>query len=382
MGTKSTGCATCKGRKVKCGEEKPFCARCLKAGIKCAGYEGVMVRFKFWGERKMRRDEEHESIQKEREGEKGAVQRYDPKIPTKTATTAVPKTFGWKQSLEMEMEGSQRIGDEVLLRFLAGKLSDGRRGRELVPLVVSSNDRDDLDVDTAHYSWIANLPGHGKTALAAMFFGCTYNVKEMQVSALHEYSRALEEMRRALVANQSRMSIETVGIEEMITMLCMFEISKAIVCQTRTCLGERAWKTGLVREENEKCTFDVLLDILADIANYRADIKELSHHLNANPNINQTNNEEKENHYRKGEELTVQAVASLHELNTWWRDWLTATPNPCTEIHASKDGSNTVIRDTDGPLFPTILRYKDLWTAYTWRCEGASEGDSEVDGFL
>lgn len=35
---RSTGCWTCRRRKVKCGEEKPFCERCKKAGFQCGGY--------------------------------------------------------------------------------------------------------------------------------------------------------------------------------------------------------------------------------------------------------------------------------------------------------------------------------------------------------
>ncbi len=31
-----TGCLTCKGRRVKCGEERPSCARCLSAGRECS----------------------------------------------------------------------------------------------------------------------------------------------------------------------------------------------------------------------------------------------------------------------------------------------------------------------------------------------------------
>ncbi|KAI5924210.1 hypothetical protein F4810DRAFT_709927 [Camillea tinctor] len=34
-----TGCVTCKGRRVKCDEGKPFCARCDKSGFQCGGYE-------------------------------------------------------------------------------------------------------------------------------------------------------------------------------------------------------------------------------------------------------------------------------------------------------------------------------------------------------
>ncbi|RDW66604.1 hypothetical protein BP5796_09353 [Coleophoma crateriformis] len=34
-----TGCKTCKLRRVKCDDGKPFCARCLKFGVDCEGYE-------------------------------------------------------------------------------------------------------------------------------------------------------------------------------------------------------------------------------------------------------------------------------------------------------------------------------------------------------
>ncbi|KAI1333662.1 hypothetical protein F5Y15DRAFT_338218 [Xylariaceae sp. FL0016] len=34
-----TGCTTCKGRRVKCDERKPLCARCEKSGYKCRGYD-------------------------------------------------------------------------------------------------------------------------------------------------------------------------------------------------------------------------------------------------------------------------------------------------------------------------------------------------------
>ncbi|KAI1312940.1 hypothetical protein F5Y03DRAFT_204829 [Xylaria venustula] len=39
-----TGCLTCKRRKVKCDEAKPACARCLRSGHRCAGYEEAGVR--------------------------------------------------------------------------------------------------------------------------------------------------------------------------------------------------------------------------------------------------------------------------------------------------------------------------------------------------
>ncbi|KAK5174812.1 uncharacterized protein LTR77_001895 [Saxophila tyrrhenica] len=36
---RSKGCNTCKRRRIKCDERRPKCARCLKAGYKCAGYD-------------------------------------------------------------------------------------------------------------------------------------------------------------------------------------------------------------------------------------------------------------------------------------------------------------------------------------------------------
>ncbi|PVH75905.1 hypothetical protein DL98DRAFT_465918 [Cadophora sp. DSE1049] len=37
-----TGCVTCKIRRLKCGEEKPSCHRCLKSGWHCDGYDHVV----------------------------------------------------------------------------------------------------------------------------------------------------------------------------------------------------------------------------------------------------------------------------------------------------------------------------------------------------
>ncbi|KAJ5671352.1 transcriptional regulator family: Fungal Specific TF [Penicillium longicatenatum] len=32
------GCSRCKGKRVKCGEEKPHCSRCTRLGVRCPGY--------------------------------------------------------------------------------------------------------------------------------------------------------------------------------------------------------------------------------------------------------------------------------------------------------------------------------------------------------
>ncbi|CAG8973559.1 hypothetical protein HYALB_00008259 [Hymenoscyphus albidus] len=37
----NTGCSTCRTRRLKCGEERPRCNRCARAGLQCGGYEHV-----------------------------------------------------------------------------------------------------------------------------------------------------------------------------------------------------------------------------------------------------------------------------------------------------------------------------------------------------
>lgn len=34
-----SGCATCRRRKIKCGEERPECQRCMYSGWRCPGYQ-------------------------------------------------------------------------------------------------------------------------------------------------------------------------------------------------------------------------------------------------------------------------------------------------------------------------------------------------------
>lgn len=42
----SQGCVTCRRRRVKCDETRPFCKACLRLGLECAGYVRPRLRFK------------------------------------------------------------------------------------------------------------------------------------------------------------------------------------------------------------------------------------------------------------------------------------------------------------------------------------------------
>lgn len=58
---RSGGCVTCKGRRVKCDEEKPSCRRCRRQGLVCGGYR---TKFKF-------RQQNHKFEEVERDADVG-----------------------------------------------------------------------------------------------------------------------------------------------------------------------------------------------------------------------------------------------------------------------------------------------------------------------
>ncbi|KAI0515432.1 hypothetical protein F5B22DRAFT_646706 [Xylaria bambusicola] len=88
-----TGCLTCKRRKVKCDEAKPWCARCVKAGYKCAGYEDSHSHSGSGTARK-RADTADDGVQL-KNGRSRHSQRYAPATlrpkPCSTAGVVVPR---------------------------------------------------------------------------------------------------------------------------------------------------------------------------------------------------------------------------------------------------------------------------------------------------
>jgi hypothetical protein len=107
------------------------------------------------------------------------------------------------------------------------------------------------------------------------------------------------------------------------------------------------WKT--VPWENNpssKEPMDYLIDILCDTASHLAEINE--------PNGM---------HLWQIFELKRRVVASLEELNCWWKAWLQSNPTPCREV--SPDPKDTTTKDASGFVFSTVLQYNDLWTPYS-----------------
>jgi hypothetical protein len=109
-------------------------------------------------------------------------------------------------------------------------------------------------------------------------------------------------------------------------------------------MAQPAWKfIPWELDPASKQPIDFLMDIMCDVANYRARLGKLS-----------TSNEK----YK----LTEDVMSTLQELNDWWEDYAVEPASWCTEVEA--DAQNSAMQDDDGPILKTLLHYKDVWAAH------------------
>ncbi|KAF5531347.1 transcriptional regulatory moc3 [Fusarium napiforme] len=71
-----TGCATCRIRKIKCDEAKPFCEKCVKTGRKCDDYESVFRSFSSTPQPIAQPGRGHENAKEEPPLSTGDLNRY------------------------------------------------------------------------------------------------------------------------------------------------------------------------------------------------------------------------------------------------------------------------------------------------------------------
>jgi hypothetical protein len=124
----------------------------------------------------------------------------------------------------------------------------------------------------------------------------------------------------------------------------IIQVAKAIISGETTFLQNPVWKNVPWEDDPaSKSAIDYLVDIGADIAEYLAIIK-----IYNNSKINQQ---------LAFTQLRAQVAASLEELNTWWYQWEANHPQAATEVPS--------YQSTSEPLFPTLLEYDILRSAYT-----------------
>ena len=122
------------------------------------------------------------------------------------------------------------------------------------------------------------------------------------------------------------------------------QVAKSIISRQTTFLRDPIWKAVPWEDDpTSKSAMDYLVDIGTDIAEYLAQIK-----------IYDSSTSNRELEYSQ---IRAQVATSLEELNIWWRQWEAEHPQPATEVISH--------RSTSEPLFPTLLEYDSLWTAFT-----------------
>lgn len=186
MGAKTSGCGTCKRRKVKCDDTRPKCIRCLKAGIECTGY-GQRVRFV----------NENPRIQRSLAISKAQSLQF---------STTRDKI---RQSLPLTA-----FKNEILISYLLSKLFEGygRERRCGLPNIWASELVESTE-RPRHKSW---------DALAAIVFGQAHKRQDVITNGLELYGQALSELRNKLSDPDDR---ETESVLASMTALYMYEVS-------------------------------------------------------------------------------------------------------------------------------------------------------------
>ncbi|EPE32962.1 hypothetical protein GLAREA_05974 [Glarea lozoyensis ATCC 20868] len=270
--------------------------------------------------------------------------------------------------------------DPIILSFLAYKLAQG--GGQL--LRTESADKS---------TWVSRVSDSSKNtlnALASIIFGHVHRCSRMVEEGRKYYSKAVSDVRINLLDNAKMNLFDTLAS---VTVLCMYEIadrrseiawryhadglstliecsgptlfqqypfksifleqralmvSKAIFAGHGTFLSQWIWKN--VPWENDltsKEPLDYLFDILCDITMY---LEESRKQAGVKP--------------VPSAELEAKVLASLQQLDTWWKYWIRLNPYPCREFAIDSD-STLYTKDAEGVIFPTILVYNGLNTAYT-----------------
>jgi hypothetical protein len=103
------------------------------------------------------------------------------------------------------------------------------------------------------------------------------------------------------------------------------------------------WKTVPWEDDpGPKTAADYLLDIGTDIAEYLAQIKICD--------------SSKGDYAPRYSQIRSQVTTSLEELNTWWQKW--------ESKHAQSAWEVTSNRESNQLLFPTLLEFDRLWSAF------------------
>ncbi|PQE31940.1 C6 finger domain-containing protein [Rutstroemia sp. NJR-2017a WRK4] len=349
MGARSKGCRTCKTRRLKCDEQEPACRRCQKANLTCPGYESIFV------------DETARVKQSAQQSEFMIVpsrkQRYHShKIQSSHASTKYGDPNATLPLVAFK--------DKIVVAFLATRMFEARSPFR----ACSSNNHDLLGqmVMCTDRWWVCKLIQSRQEslhALALMYFGRANHLKGVETDASKQYGQALQKLRLLAFNMGDGWKSHADGLAQLMELRgpsrhkgCpersifleqrVVLVSRAILFRRRTFLARPEWKTVPWEDDPQsKLVLDFLLDILCDFSGLLEDLdSELA---------------TKEPSYL---DLQVKTESLIKDLNAWWRQWLTNSPNAAREVAPAR---NTIMADEEGLLYPTLLSFDDYWDAYS-----------------
>lgn len=111
-------------------------------------------------------------------------------------------------------------------------------------------------------------------------------------------------------------------------------------------MSQEKWKTvPWAHDPASKKPFDLLLDILCDIADLRAEMNDSRRCASRIEDVN----------------FTDKGLAIMASLDAWWLEWEAQNPGVCWEIESFP---STLLKDSEGPLYSTSLEYTNIEIAF------------------
>lgn len=377
MGKRSSGCITCRRRKVKCDEVKPACERCRKATYKCAGYDQPW----FDGRPFAREAQERKRVRDEL-----YLARLDPFL---TKEALMSRGFLPAERVAQELNLSA-FREDICRSFLFHKLCPEGSYSKAISWWVSPVPRVEVQSGT--------LVSAGK-AMAAAFFGRIHQQQRILNEGTKYYGEALRNLNTDLSHTEKQYTFETLGATMALNMYEMIHLTSGIhgwvthaggigkliyargpelhksypekeiylesriilvtnsifACQ-RSFLDEQKWKEVPWEDDvSAKSHFDYLVDVLCDIPFFLQHIV----HPNSPTAVGSPERPDKESLQKQLLER-LQIVREVRE--AWHIDYFKDSspmwPVPVTSSASSQGPDN--IR----PPFDAAIHFTDLNRAY------------------
>ncbi|PVH78894.1 hypothetical protein DL98DRAFT_533431 [Cadophora sp. DSE1049] len=365
----STGCRTCRRRRVKCDERYPRCVRCERANYSCEGYAPV---HRFIDENaKTKR-----SVKKKFPGASNPLSEVEPgRTNTLSTSTEIAVSAKKKMSLPSNL-GFQGFEENICTSFTLSHLLAGDSGFIPVPWM------------RLHAEDKASLSGQmGIRALGAMYFGKLHHLDDVANRGRSFYGKALVALKTELQHVEKAWSLAVLqsvmilalyelidykstsgwmkhagGVAKLIEMRRPWRhqgfmdryllegnrVSIALEClmRRRRCFLEHSdWKIiPWALDAKSKTTMNYLHDILCDIPGLMEDAELLQDpHLDG------------ETAKAKHLVLSRKILTELKTLYEWRAGWAKKSQGSWREVPASCPKTREI--------FPTAIHFKNLMLA-------------------